>query len=342
MLDERKKLILQAIIEDFIATAEPIGSRTIARKMNINISAATIRNEMADLEHLGFLEQPHTSAGRIPSSKGYRFYVDWLMAPIGLTDKEVALIKKWYDERTRQVSEVFQETVRILSHTTHNVALMVARKDAKDVFRYVEFLPLDARRAIMVVVGKNGVLDNKIIESSGDINVDDLRRVARVVNDAFTGKRVSEITFDEINALHTVLLPDAVVLDSFLNVLRNTNKKGCSEQLFLGGATQLLNQPEFRDVERVRSILNMLDEQKLMCDILHRSDSVGTIITIGHENKFSGISDCSIVQADFRLDDETTAKIAVLGPTRMHYGKIISTIDYMAKYMAELIKRYAA
>ena len=175
MLDERKKLILQAIIEDFIATAEPIGSRTIARKMNINISAATIRNEMADLEHLGFLEQPHTSAGRIPSSKGYRFYVDWLMAPIGITDKEVALIKKWYDERTRQVSEVFQETVRILSHTTHNVALMVARKDAKDIFKYVEFLPLDARRAIMIVVGKNGILDNKIIESSNDINVDDLR-----------------------------------------------------------------------------------------------------------------------------------------------------------------------
>lgn len=342
MLDERKKRILQAIIEDFIATAEPIGSRTIARKMNMSISAATIRNEMADLEHLGFLEQPHTSAGRIPSSKGYRFYVDWLMAPSGLTDKEVALIKKWYDERTRQASEVFQETVRILAHMTHNVSLMVARKDAQDVFKYIEFLPLDARRAIMVVVGKNGILDNRIIESSGEIIVSDLRRVAHIINTAFAEKRLSEITIDEVKSLHTALLPDAAVLDSFLNVLRKANKNGSSEQLFLGGATHLLNQPEFRDVERVRTILNMLEEQKLMCDILHRTETDSTVITIGHENKFSGIRDCSVVQADFRLDDETTGKIAVLGPTRMHYGKVISTIDFMAKYMAELIKRYAA
>ena len=340
MLDERKQRILQAIIEDFVATAEPIGSRTIARKMNMVISAATIRNEMADLEHLGYLEQPHTSAGRIPSAKGYRFYVDCLMSPTDLSDKEIALIKKWYEDRTRAVNEVYQETVRILSHMTHNVSLMIAKKDSRDIFNYVEFLPLDDHRLIMLIVGKNGVLENRIIEVGVNVNIDDVRRLAGALNKELHGRRVSEIRADSVIDINRMVLPDVSVFESFLNSMRDIAKQGSSERLYLGGTTQLLSHPEFREMDRVRNLMNMLDEQRLMCDILHCDERNGTLITIGQENKFSGIRDCSIVQADFKFDDETTGKIAVLGPTRMHYGKVISTLDFMSRYLADLVKRY--
>ena len=163
MLDERKRQVLQAIIDDYITTAEPIGSRTIARKCGLGVSPATIRNEMSDLEILGYLEQPHASAGRIPSAKGYRFYVDCLMGPQQISDQDTRLIDQWFEQKVRRLDEAFQETVRVLSRMTRNVSLLLAPQAAACKFKYLQFLPFDENRVVLIIVTDTGVMENRLM-----------------------------------------------------------------------------------------------------------------------------------------------------------------------------------
>ncbi len=341
MLDERKKRILQAIIEDFINTAEPIGSRTIARKMNIGVSSATIRNEMADLEELGFLEQPYTSAGRKPSAKAYRFYVDCLLSPLNLSNHEVFLIKKWYNERANQLESIFAETVKILSHVTHNVSLMFTQQELNGTFNSIHFLPLDLHRVIMVVVGENGILENKIITVSKNLKVDDLQYIATVINNNFSGRKTTDISLEFIETIKKESILNSTFIDILLDELRLFGKKKKNKKLYSDGAAELINKPEFRDIRKLHCFMQLLEEENFMYDLLRNEVNDGIVITIGQENKFSAMNDCSIIQASFRINGETVGKIAVLGPTRMHYGKIISTLNFMTKYMIELIKHHS-
>ena len=339
MLDERKCKILQAIIDDYISTAEPVGSRSIARKYDMGVGPATIRNEMADLELLGYLEQPHTSAGRIPSAKGYRFYVDCLMAHQELSDQEINLINSWYHAKVRRLEEVFQETARILSRLTHNVSLVIAPQISQNTFKYMQFLPLDAQRVIMVIVTDTGYLENKVIPIPEGISTEELQRVAAAINDRLSGMQFDKIKASTIGDIRRDIMPDQELFNRTLESLRQALNAGNKNRIYLGGATQVLNQPEFRDVEKAKGILNVLEEDRLLSDILEQ-DSSGIIVTIGHENKFSGIHDCSVIQATYRLDGQVVGKLAVLGPTRIEYGKVMSVVDFMHKHLGEILKRY--
>lgn len=339
MLDERKCKILQAIIDDYISTAEPVGSRSIARKYDMGVGPATIRNEMADLEILGYLEQPHTSAGRIPSAKGYRFYVDCLMAHQELSDQEINLINSWYHAKVRRLEEVFQETARILSRLTHNVSLVIAPQLSQNTFKYMQFLPLDAQRVIMVIVTDSGYLENKVIPIPEGISTEELQRVAAAINDRLSGMQFDKIKASTIGDIRRDIMPDQELFNRTLESLRQALNAGNKNRIYLGGATQVLNQPEFRDVEKAKGILNVLEEDRLLSDILEQ-DSSGIIVTIGHENKFSGIHDCSVIQATYRLDGQVVGKLAVLGPTRIEYGKVMSVVDFMHKHLGEILKRY--
>ena len=339
MLDERKCKILQAIIDDYISTAEPVGSRSIARKYDMGVGPATIRNEMADLEILGYLEQPHTSAGRIPSSKGYRFYVDCLMSRPELSEQEINLINNWYQAKVRRLEEVFQETARILSRLTHNVSLVVAPQLSQNTFKYMQFLPLDSQRVIMVIVTDTGYLENKIIPIPEEISAEELQRIAAAINDRLSGMQFDKIKSSLIGEIRQDILPDEELFNRTLESLRQALAAGNKNRIYLGGTTQVLNQPEFRDVEKAKGILNVLEEDQLLCDILEK-DTSGTIVTIGHENKFSGIHDCSVIQATYRLDGQVVGKLAVLGPTRIEYGKVMSVLDFMHKHLGEILKRY--
>lgn len=340
MLDERKMKILQAIINDYIATAEPVGSRSIARNYRLGISAATIRNEMADLEVLGYLEQPHTSAGRIPSAKGYRFYVDCLLSPTQITDREISLIKQWYDTKVRRIDEVFQQTAKILSRMTRNVSLVLAPQLTQCTFKYMQFLPLDEDKAIIVLVTDSGLIDNKIIQIPQDISFEDLERIAAKIN-----RRLSGLTFDAIKSsimkeIRTEVIPDKRLFDTTMQIIEEALLTTHGEKIYKGGTTQLLGQPEFRDVEKVKDLLNMLEEEKLLCDIMHMTDEQGVVVTIGHENKYSGIQNCSVIQATYRFGNDIVGSIAVLGPTRMEYAKIMSVLEFMHTNLGDILKKY--
>ncbi len=337
MLNDRKKKILQIIIEDYISTAEPVGSRTIARKGDLGLSPATIRNEMSDLELLGFLEQPHTSAGRIPSAQAYRFYVDSLIEPGLLTDNDMALIDGWYSERKRNIDEIFHSTAKILSRMTHNVSMVVANKSSTAKFRYLKFLPLDKNKAIMCIVTDNGSIDNCLVKIPLGMQHEELEYLAGRISKQFEGKALNEIDEKEFAGVYKNISQDKTLFASLTKAIRNLANNN-EQKIFLGGAKQILNQPEFRDVERVKELLSILEEEKMVKDLLSAEGDSGLKVTIGTENAFTGIHDCSMVQATYRLNGEIVGTMAVLGPTRMEYGKVISVMDYLHKYLETILK----
>ena len=339
MLNDRKKKILQLIIEDYISTAEPVGSRTIARKYDLGISPATIRNEMSDLELLGYLEQPHTSAGRVPSAQAYRFYVDSLIEPGSLTDNDMALINSWYKERRRNIDDIFQSTAKILSRMTQNVSMVLANKDTGAVFRYIKFLPLDSSHAILCIVTDDGNVDNCVVEIPFGMRPEEMDYLAGRISSVLEGKELSEISDELLSALHMDVAEDKVLFTSFLQAIKRMSRKQNEQRVFLGGTKQLLNQPEFRDVERVKSLLGILEEEKVVRDLLVAGEDSGLKITIGTENKFTGIQDCSMVQATYRLNGKIVGTMAVLGPTRMEYGKVITVMDYLHKYLKTIFEQ---
>jgi heat-inducible transcriptional repressor len=340
MLDDRKRKILQTIVDDYVSTAEPVGSRTLARKYSLGLSPATIRNEMSDLEVLGFLEQPHTSAGRIPSPRGYRFYVDCLLAPPKISEHDVGLITNWYESRVRSIEEVFQETAKIISRMTRSVSLVTAPQLSKSLFKYLQFLPLDERRAIVVVVTDAGFVENKVIDIPDGTSFQDLQQIAASINERLAGLSFDQIKHSLLREIRNDILTNPAMFETALVILRQALAVERAEKVYLGGTTQLLAQPEFRDVEKIRDLLAMLEEEKLLSDILHMQDGEGVVVTIGQENKYSGIKNCSMVQATYRVEGQVIGTLAVLGPTRMEYGKIMAVLEFMHRHLGETLKKF--
>ena len=339
MLNERKKKILQIIIEDYISSAEPVGSRTIARKYDLGLSPATIRNEMSDLELLGYLEQPHTSAGRIPSAQAYRFYVDALIEPGTLTDNDMALIDGWYNERRRNIDDIFQSTAKILSRMTQNVSMVLTNQQTIANFRYLKFLPLDSQHAILCIVADDGSIDTNVVDIPLGMSSEEMDYLAGKMSKLLEDRNLSDISVEILQNVHTDVVEDKLIFSSLLQAVRKMTGRRQEQKVFLGGTKQLLNQPEFRDVERVRNLLGILEEEKVLKDLLQGGEDSGLKVTIGSENKFTGIQDCSMVQATYRLNGQIVGTMAVLGPTRMEYGKVISVMDYLHKYLKTILDK---
>lgn len=339
MLNERKKKILQIIIEDYISSAEPVGSRTIARKYDLGLSPATIRNEMSDLELLGYLEQPHTSAGRIPSAQAYHFYVDALIEPGTLTDNDMALIDGWYNERRRNIDDIFQSTAKILSRMTQNVSMVLTNQQTIANFCYLKFLPLDSQHAILCIVADDGSIDTNVVDIPLGMSSEEMDYLAGKMSKLLEDRNLSDISVEILQNVHTDVVEDKLIFSSLLQAVRKMTGRRQEQKVFLGGIKQLLNQPEFRDVERVRNLLGILEEEKVLKDLLQGGEDSGLKVTIGSENKFTGIQDCSMVQATYRLNGQIVGTMAVLGPTRMEYGKVISVMDYLHKYLKTILDK---
>ena len=339
MLDERKRRIRQAIIEDYVATAEPVGSRSLSKNHNLGISAATIRNEMADLESLGYLDQPHTSAGRIPAAQGYRFYVDCLLPRGEISGQEAAFIEQWYDDRAGRLEEAFQDTARLIARMTRNVAVVTNQR--APAFRYLQFLPFEQERAILVVVADSGVVENKLMKIPQGLEFSDLQRMAEVVNQRLAGEAFTALPMNVLEEIRNSVIQDPVLFQTAIHDLSRMLQRDQDEKIYLGGTSQLVEQPEFRsDANRVRELLGLLEEERELCDILSQEITPGVTVTIGQENRSSSIQDCSIVQATYQFGGQVVGRIAVLGPTRMEYQRVVSVMDFMQKHMEGMMKHY--
>ena len=338
MLDARKQRILQAVIQDYISSAEPVGSRTLARKYDLGVSPATIRNEMADLEMLGYLEHIHTSSGRVPSSKGYRLYVDSLLPVQPMTDAEKAMIDKWYKAKVQQLDQVFQETAKIISKLTRNVSLVLAPQISKAAFRCMQFLPLDDHRVIAVLMTDAGFVENRIMEMPAGSSFEDFQRMAKVINGCLAGHTLGAIQNGSLKQIEAEI-GDTGLYESAMTLIAKALNSQRKERLYLGGTTEMMEQPEFHNVDKVKELLIMLEKDQLMKDILKAHLGDGLTVTIGQENEYSGIKDCSIITATYHLDGELLGSMAVLGPTRMEYGRTMSLLNYMNNNLTEVIKR---
>ncbi len=340
MLDERKRRILQAIVDDYISSAEPVGSRTVARRHDLGVSPATIRNEMADLEDMGYLEHLHTSSGRIPSSKGYRLYVDDLLSPVPLDERERALIDHWYKKRVKRIESVFQETAKIISRVTKNLALVLAPQLAEAAFRTLQFLPLTKGRVIAVLMTDVGFVENRVIKMPHGASFQDFQRMAEVINRYLSGERLSFIGAATLKRIRAEVMDESLYQAALELIYEALDEERKEQRLYLGGTKEMLTQPEFRDVARVQAILSLLEKDDFVKGVLQKKLQKGLIVTIGHENEYSGIEDCSIIRATYHLDGECLGTIAVLGPTRMEYGRAMALLDYLNRYIAALVQPF--
>lgn len=330
-MDERKQRILHAIIQDYIKSAEPVGSRTLAKNYKLGVSPATVRNEMADLEELGFLEQPHTSAGRIPSPKGYRYYVDDMMHLNGTQREDAERINQIWNKKPSNLEDFFLDVAKLISQISHNMSLVLAPAHNSSTLKFIHVLPISPHRAVMVVVTDVGALDNEHISFSEAVSEEDLAGASMKFSNALKDVRIADISPFFLE--HTVKLiegPKELLMILATSLYRAIAKR----KLFYSiGTTQLLEQPEFKDVKKVQSILSILEKEDQLTQLIEPAAPVGIDIKIGDENKAETMKNLSVIQANFGDTDEGIGTLAILGPTRMEYRRIIGILSYIQDFV---------
>lgn len=336
-MDPRKMRILQAITDDYINTAEPVGSRTIARKYALGVSPATIRNEMSDLEELGYLEQPHTSAGRVPSDKGYRFYVDVLMDPAELPPATREQLREEVMAKHRAMQHTIHRAARLLSMLTHYTAVVMAPRTSETAVRRLHLTPLDDCHVLAVLVTEPGFVENHVIELPAPLSEEELERLSTQLNEHLRGKTLRDVTRGFLSSLKEVI-DSRRVYDEAVELLVSSLGAGSEEKVYLEGALNLFEQPEFRDVERAKVILGFLEQEdavrSLLAEYVGRS---GTHVTIGHEHGRVEMRECSMVTATYQVGDSVVGAVGVVGPTRMDYAKVVSAVGALAEALTEAL-----
>ena len=330
MLTERQLLILQTIIDDFIGSAQPVGSRTLSKKEEITFSSATIRNEMADLEELGFIEKTHSSSGRVPSEKGYRFYVDHLLAPQHLPSEDVVQVKDLFAQRVFEAEKIAQQSAQILSELTNYTAIVLGPKVSANKLRNVQILPLGHQTAVAIIVTDTGHVQSKTITVPESVDLHDLEKMVNILNDKLSGVPMSELHNKIFKEIVMVLRQYVHNYDSVMKMLDGTFQFPLSEKVYFGGKTNMLAQPEFHDIHKVRSLFNMIENEDAFYDIL-KSKQIGIQVKIGRENSSAAMENCSLISATYSLGDEQLGTIAILGPTRMQYSRVISLLQLFSK-----------
>jgi len=337
-LDERKRFILKAIIDDYIFSAEPIGSRTIARKYNMSISPATIRNEMADLEEMGYLEQPYTSSGRVPSDKGYRFYVDFLMKNEKLTEKEISEISGVFKKKITEIEDVIEQATKVLSDMTNYTSLVLGPQLNKSSLKHLQILPIDEGKALVIVVTNTGLVEHCFIKVPIEFTGSDLTRISNLINSKVQGLSINKITPSLLSKLKKEIINMDDVIDLVMNITIQSLNKLDGNKIYLGGATNLLSHPEFKDIDKAKKFLLFLEEKQILYNILTEASfsNEDLVVTIGSENKYELVQDCSLITTTYKVAGKTIGIIGVLGPTRMDYSKVISVVDYIKLIMNKI------
>jgi heat-inducible transcriptional repressor len=338
-LDKRKAFILSTVVYEYVATAEPVGSNTLTQKYNLGVSSATIRNEMAELEAGGYLVQPHTSAGRIPSDAGYRTYVDQLMEPEPLPTEDLRRIADEFRAAGRELDGVIEQTTRLLGSLSRSVALAVAPRRESHAFRHLQLIWLSERSGLAIVVSSAGVAAQAPFEHRTDVELDDLNRLSNRLNAAFAGKAMRDIAPGDIDreVREAGFASDlaAAVAGAFASAGRTDD----SPPIASSGAQHLLDQPEFQDLRKLRSILRIIEEQKTLYELVADSiNDTGPAVRIGHELGIDEITECSLVTMPYRTGDGMVGMLAILGPRRMPYSRLLALADGTA----QTLNRYLA
>ncbi|MFJ8256023.1 heat-inducible transcriptional repressor HrcA [Peribacillus asahii] len=338
MLTDRQLLILQVIIEDFIQSAQPVGSRSLSKKEEISFSSATIRNEMSDLEELGFIEKTHTSSGRVPSELGYRYYVDHLLSPQVLKKNEMQLLRSVYAERIYELEKVVQKAAKILSELTNYTAIVLGPKVKDHRLKKIEIVPLNSETAIAIIITDTGHVENQLITLPSSIDMSEIEKMANILNDRLTGASMSDLK-DKIYKEVAVLLSQHIRnYGALVSTLAESLTSTKPEKLFFGGKTNMLRQPEFHDVHKIHSLMSMIEQEQGFYE-LFKQNPAGINVKIGRENQISALEDCSLITATYSIGSDQVGTLAILGPTRMEYSRVISLLSTFSTDLTALLTK---
>ncbi|WP_227767542.1 heat-inducible transcriptional repressor HrcA [Zhaonella formicivorans] len=338
-MDERKKKVLQAIIQDYIATAEPVGSRTIARKYDLGVSPATIRNEMADLEELGYIEQPHTSAGRIPSDLGYRYYVDCLMEKENLNQAEEEYIRYRFSQKMEEIEAVIRQASEVLSEMTNYTALILGPQLGRRTFSQIRLMPLSPGSALMIVVSNSRLVQHRILDIPESITPADLERISLVLNDRLQGFALEQVKRDTLYDIYGELASYKNLVSHVLDVIEQLACSKLNDKVYLGGTLNIFNQPEFKDIDKLKSLLGVLEKESVLKDLMEVKPELGLTIRIGGENKYEEINGCSLITATYQVDGVVLGTLGILGPTRMAYSKAVSLVECVTENLSQVLAK---
>jgi len=336
MLTERQLLILQIIVDDFIRMAQPVGSRSLSKKEGISFSSATIRNEMADLEELGYIEKPHSSAGRIPSEKGYRFYVDHLLSPQPIEETDLQSIKGIFDERIFEMEKIVKNSAEILSDLTNYTTIALGPKLNQNKLQSIQLIPIGPNKAVSIIVTNTGIVQNKTVTLPDGVSMSDIEKMIAILNERLVGVPIQELNDKLFKEVAILLRHHITNYDSMLKMMGKTLEIPFEQKMFLSGKTNILAQPEFHDVETMKTLFSMIERKDELQRLLPKNQA-GLIVKIGKENEKIGLNNISIISASYSLGNNQLGTIAVLGPTRMEYSRVIALMQMITSQINNLI-----
>jgi heat-inducible transcriptional repressor len=331
VLDQRKEKILKAIIDDYILTGIPVGSRTLSKREDIGVSSATIRNDMADLEDLGYLTQPHTSAGRIPSDLAYRLYVDKLMPMAQLSKKEALAISDIFDSKMMQINDVVEKTADVISKATNHISVVLAPQLKTAKVKRIQLVKLSATKVLVLIITSTGLVKQKVIKVVSEISEDYIEMLSHMLTQHLYEKTLLEAKEIINTVFKDEMLGHEKLFKSLLASIHDTAESHTKRDIILGGANNIFNYPEYRDIDRAKGFLEVLETKEMLYNMLNQASNLEFSISIGHENEFEQMQDCSIVTATYKIGDRKLGSFGVIGPTRMDYAKVVSILNHVSK-----------
>ena len=339
-MDERKRKILQAIIRNYLETGEPVGSRTISKFTDLNLSSATIRNEMADLEELGYLVQPHTSAGRIPSDKGYRFYVDAMMQEKG---REVDEMKEMLLEKEDKMEALLKQVVKVLAQNTNYATMISAPQIHGNKLKFIQLSRVDQNQILAVIVVEGNVIKNHMLDVPEGLDDETLLKLNMLLNTHLNGLPIEEINLGLIAALKQQAGIHSDIVGEVLDAVAEVIKEEEDLEIYTSGANNIFKYPELSDNEKASELISTFEEKQalgtLVQERLADENNTGIQVYIGDESPIQNMKDCSVVTATYELEEGMKGTIGIIGPKRMDYDKVIGTLKSMMHQLDDLYKR---
>lgn len=342
--DKRGRELLTLIIKAHLASGEPIGSRTISKLSSEGLSPATIRNVMADLEEAGYLEQPHTSAGRVPTDQGYRFYLDNIFQHTRISqDDEDTIQREMLNDNLPSADQIMTRASHLLSYLSQSVGIVISPNISQDVIRHIEFVRICDGRILVITVSRAGLVQDRLVRVAEDFKQDELDKTARYLNANFTGLTLSAIHTELVRRMtEEKALYDRLLLNAILLCHRGLSREEEAEpNVFVEGASNILSRREFSDLERLRELLQIFEEKRrligLLSECVSMEEQPSVTVRIGAENRLPSLRGCAVVTASYRYGNQMTGNLGVVGPLRMEYARTINVVSYVASMLERVL-----
>ena len=332
-LDDRKKRILQAIIEEYIGTAEPVSSSTLVDNYGMTLSSATIRNEMASLEQNGYIEKPHTSAGRIPSAKGYRFYLDQLLKDDNLSFDEIKYIKQCLQTSANAMEELTKIATHTLSEVTHYTSLAIGPKTETHTIIDIKFVLLGTRLLMAIILTDTGIVKETMINFASDITELQVEKLNYIFNSKLRGKTLGEIDLPMQELIMSEMDYELKIIKPIIQEINKVVKE--NYDIYLEGRDKVFDFPEFNDLDTARNVLNILETKELVCSVFDTATDNNIEVYIGNENEYDELKNLSVIVFKNKVDQKDLGTIGIIGPTRMDYSKVLSVMKYINAILYE-------